>query len=314
MNRVSAGAWMAAGLMPVIVCSVVAQPLQFSPDNFLVTANGQMHEYTCAGDLVQTIDVPYPGGDRGTFEWIRDVTVLEDGRIAVFNGGFNPYLSILDPANGDWSHTTIPGWSAGAVIPFSSMATLGSKIFLTDSPTSGSGAPAGFISYDYETDTFVRIEGLIGQSWVGVGLDDKLYAEYPFTSTREIFTFDPDSLAPTGSIVLDRFRGFRGITATREGEIILTANDGLWKFGTDGFPIDYAFIDDQWLQDTELSPDGDLVFAGMNGVYVTDSDFNSPQLLIPFSDDDVARVALLTNIPEPSSVAGLLAMLLIRRR
>jgi hypothetical protein len=75
-----------------------------APGHVLVSANnylgGFIQEYSPSGSLVQSISVPYPGGARPATETVRDMSVTGEGRVAVFNGTFSPYLSIYDPGNG----------------------------------------------------------------------------------------------------------------------------------------------------------------------------------------------------------------------
>ena len=42
------------------------------------------------------IDIPYPTGDHPQTETVRDLVHMPDGNVAVYNGSFDPYLSIYD--------------------------------------------------------------------------------------------------------------------------------------------------------------------------------------------------------------------------
>lgn len=71
------------------------------PDDHWVAFGDQLVRYDSNGNVVLTLTIPAPSPPRPAFETVHDIQVLEDGRVAVFNGTDEGFLSIYNPSSTD---------------------------------------------------------------------------------------------------------------------------------------------------------------------------------------------------------------------
>ena len=132
-------------------------------------------------------------------EYARHVAYAEDGRVYVYNGTFDPYLSSYDPVTESWTHVTFPGWSTVANLTHGDIATFGPYVFVTDMTTFGEPADAahGVIRYDTRDGSWTRFATDIEPIHLNLGHDGLFYALYPGGSPagRTVDVYDPTSLA-----------------------------------------------------------------------------------------------------------------------
>ncbi|MFM7057242.1 MAG: S8 family serine peptidase [Planctomycetota bacterium] len=119
------------------------------PPNRVVAVGNELIFYDRQGaESGSRVPVPWPAGVRPTADTVRDVTIMEDGRIAVFNGANTVYVSIYNPGTGNWTHQLIAGATASTTdTGTGGIATSGSIIYISDLQT-GSGDPYGIVRYD----------------------------------------------------------------------------------------------------------------------------------------------------------------------
>ncbi len=119
------------------------------PPNRVVAVGNELIFYDRQGvESGSRVAVPWPAGVRPTADSVRDVTIMEDGRIAVFNGANTVYVSIYNIGTGNWTHQLIAGATASTTdTGTGGIATSGSVIYISDLQT-GSGDPYGIVSYD----------------------------------------------------------------------------------------------------------------------------------------------------------------------
>jgi len=96
--------------------------------SYLLTANDQIRGFDEAGSLTGTIDIEYPAGAYPATEHARDIVMLAGGNIAVYNGTFDPYLSIYNATTSSWSHHTMPGFSTVNNVSYGGIDVLGNNI------------------------------------------------------------------------------------------------------------------------------------------------------------------------------------------
>jgi subtilisin-like proprotein convertase family protein len=119
-----------------------------------------------------SITVPWPASIvRPTGQNVRDVTIMEDGRIAVFNGTSTVYISIYNSDLGTWTHQQINGATASAAdTGTGGITTTGPYVFVSDLETSA-GDAYGLIRYNVNTGAIDRFgtkslgDRLFGSSW-----------------------------------------------------------------------------------------------------------------------------------------------------
>ncbi|TWW09482.1 peptidase S8, partial [Planctomyces bekefii] len=142
----------------------------FSPDR-IVAVNNSLRFFDRQGQLKSTVTVPWPTGFRPANQSVRDVAVMEDGKIAVFNGTSTVYVSIYNPGDGSWTHQIINNASASAAdTGTGGLATTGSFVFISDLETSA-GDAYGLVRYDVNSGQIDRFgtqsfgPRLFGSTW-----------------------------------------------------------------------------------------------------------------------------------------------------
>jgi uncharacterized protein (DUF2141 family) len=195
-------------------------PSAFDPLNLLVATNNTLREYTTAGALVQSFDVPYPGG-RPVTESARDATVGQDGQAYVYNGTFSPYLSALNPVAGTWTHTTYPGWSTVNNGSYGGVGRYQQYVFASDMFTAG--APErGIIRFNTADGTAQRFADTIDFTYLTVGLDGQVYG----LTGYQVEIYNPNTLALVGTVTLPDYPDARGVAVDESGYIFTSDWDG----------------------------------------------------------------------------------------
>jgi hypothetical protein len=254
-------------------------PSAFDATDLLVITNNTLREYTTAGALVQSFDIPYPGGRPGT-ESARGVTVGQDGQAYVYNGTFNPYLSGLDPTAGTWSDTTYPGWSTVATVGYGGVARYQQYIFASDMNTAG--APEnGIIRFNPAEGTAVRFGDTRDFRTVSVGLDGNVYG----IESAQIDVYDPISLDLLRTLTVPSSPDPRGVAVDASGDIFTSDWNGyVYHFDASGNLINslnttplVGGLGINNLTNIGVSATGNLAITGDSGyVIYTDESFTSP--------------------------------------
>lgn len=118
------------------------------PADRVVAVGNTLVFFDSQGTETNRVPVPWPAGFRSPANTVRDVAVMEDGRIAVFNGVNTVYISIYNPGPQTWIHQLISGASALASDSGTGgLATSGPIIYISDLQTSA-GDPFGIVKYD----------------------------------------------------------------------------------------------------------------------------------------------------------------------
>ncbi len=143
-----------------------------SPNRLVAVENDLVFIDEFGDEVVGTrVTVPWPAGNRPLTDTVRDATVLEDGRIAVFNGVNNVHISLYSPSLGSWTHTLISGATASiSDRGTGGIAASGTNVYLSDLETSA-GDPYGLVQFDTVTGVVTRFglkmlgNRLFGSSW-----------------------------------------------------------------------------------------------------------------------------------------------------
>ena len=202
------------------------------PADRVVAVDNDIVFFDDTGAETGRIPVPWPSGRRSAADTVRDVAVMEDGRIAVFNGVDTVYISVYNPGPQTWAHRFISGATASTTdIGAGGLATIGSVIFVSDLQTA-SGDPYGIVRYDTAS--------------VGPGaitrIGNKSFGDRLFGSSwpkSDIFELDP----ATGSVVrtfTTPATTFGTSGAAFDGQFvwfITDTNDTLYKIDADSGAI-----------------------------------------------------------------------------
>ncbi len=136
--------------------TVTRSNTDIDPPNTFVTINNELREYDPTGAFVGSVPIPWPAGARPVGEDAHDAVFLQNGRIAVFNGTTEGYVSVYDPAGGTWQDFTIPGLSTdGADMGTGGITSVGNFVFVTDM-SSGSADPFGIVRLNLNNGTVTR--------------------------------------------------------------------------------------------------------------------------------------------------------------
>jgi hypothetical protein len=237
--------------------SHVALASPFSPGSrLLVFGDGLIGEFAPNGLLIQTIDVPYPGGRPAT-EIVRDITLNSDGTLSIYNGTFDPHLTIFDAETNTFTHRTFPGWSSDGNLSFGAIASFQQFVFVSDNSTFGDGGQdlvAGVVRFDRSGGPTLRHE-LPGPFELAMGLDGLLYVLA--TDTHTVHVLDPEAFVLLRTVVLTAGlfgpASVFGIAVNGSGEILGAANTGgLTRFDASGVIIES--VPGPGLHDLELDP------------------------------------------------------------
>jgi len=206
----------------LVVASMVNPALAKPPaeGSLLVGNNNELQEFTYDGVFVRSFAVPYPGGRPGT-EWTRDLTVDRDGQVNVFNGTFQPYLSVLNPRTGQWGHFSATGWAIINNVSYGGIATWGGYVYVGDQALDNT---EGVFRFDIDRGyTSEQFDGPGGYIDVVTGLNGLLYGLR--SDEMKVDERDPGNLEIRRTIALEK--AVRAVAINADGEIYGASWDGL---------------------------------------------------------------------------------------
>jgi len=261
-----------------LLCGSLEGQVPFTPDNLLVQSQApgslsfRIREFQLDGTEVQTIVPPLPPGSSD--QWHpRDIVVREEGRLHLYNGTFDPYLSTFDPGSNSWSHTTDPSWSTINNVSYGGIARFGDRIFVTNMSTAGNPT-SGVILFDLASATSTAFAGGLQAIDLTRGLDGKLWV----LTGLMAHAFDPTTLAPLGSVSMTAGSSdVRAIAVDAQGHFYTAAWTGvLAHLSPGGALIDSVNLGGS-LMDIDLHPDGRLaVGSRLDGAWLTDTQLTAP--------------------------------------
>lgn len=126
------------------------------PPNTFSVSNNQLSEYNYQGAFVQTRTIPWPTGVRPVDQNAHDVVVMEDNRVAVYNGNSQAWLSVLNQSSNTWQHIAVPELSTEiSVVGTGGISSKGPFVFLTDTKESAT-EDNGIVRVDVNTGVSTR--------------------------------------------------------------------------------------------------------------------------------------------------------------
>jgi len=244
-----------------------------SAGNILVsTADNILYEYTRAGVLVQQSNIPANVECCG---YARDLVVTDGGEIAVYNGTFEPILSIFDGSS--WSELSEPDWSTANNVSYGGIASAGEVVYTTDMYTGG-GPASGIVRFDLISGSAERFFDGTGYIDLNLGLDGKLYALR--NTYGDLDRIDPATMTLEASVDLGHSSSSRSIAVNAAGEIFMASwNGDVVRYDTNGVVLATLATGANDLTDIDLDPDGTLVIGSRFGqIVLTDENFTAPSL------------------------------------
>ncbi len=241
---------------------------ELAEDSVLVSSNNTLYEYTPQGALLSQLPIPA----NSLSEVARDIVVLEDGRLAVFNGTFAPELSIYNGSS--WESVSVDGWSVPNNLSYGGLAVRGDRVFLTDGFTYNGGEPQGLVIVNlaelssqrfFEADAYIDIT---------LGGDQLLYALK--NTYGDLNVIDPNSMEVVRSIDLGHTSSSRGVAASADGSIYMVSWNGyVARYDAEGGLLNSLQIGGN-LHDIDIDGTGRIIVGSRFGrVYLTDEALSS---------------------------------------
>lgn len=269
----------------------------FQGDSILIMSDNTLYEYSPNGMLISQIPIP----SNAENEKARDLTILEDGRLAVFNGTFYPELSVYNGTN--WQSFSVDGWSTPNNLSYGGITSIGNTVFVTDGYTGAGGEAKGLIAIDLDGGVSQRFIDTSDYIDITLGEDDLLYALK--NTYGDVDVIDPVTLAVMRSIDLGHTSASRGVTANAEGMIYMVSWDGyIGHYNESGALLNTLFIGGN-LQDIDVDSTGRIIVGSRFGqAYLTDETISTfSEILATSSNTFVSFVSPITT-PEPPILAG----------
>jgi len=235
------------------------------PQNILVSAETRIYEYAFDGSLLSEMEIPQSPGCCG---YGRDLVMLEDGRLALYNGTFEPILSIYDRENGLWSQMSLAGWSTVNSGTAGGIASADGFIYVTDMDTLH-GEAVGIVRFDPWNDRAERFLQDEEYEDVTLGLDGMLYCLRNEYGSLDVV--DPSSMTVTRSAALGHTSSSRAVAADEDGYIYLASWRGtLSRYSPGGEKLQSVVVDicdyNCNLADIDMATDGSILLGTTNGV------------------------------------------------
>ncbi len=236
-------------------------PNLLSTDTHLLTlAGNRIRFYNFSEQLTDTIWMPTR---ENSYYNARDLTVLENGLVAVFNGVFEPALSIYNSQYATWEHYQFEGWGIVNNGTYGGIDSLGTKVYLADMDLNGSDS--GILVFDTVSRSFVHYEG---NSYIdlSIGLDNKLYALTGYM----VDVYNPENMELLDSFAISQARA---LEADAEGNIYTASWDGkITQYSAQGIQLkvlnaqDYLGSDPYYYVNTSFY---DIEIDGQGSIYLT---------------------------------------------
>lgn len=182
---------------------------------------------------------------------------MDDGRIAVFNGVFNPNLAIYDPALHQWQQLTHPSWGIVNNVTYGGIDSFGDFVFVTDMGLSSSDQiNQGIIKFDLTDNTSTYHDGK-EYTDLSIGLDGQLYA----LANGAVDIYNPVTMELINSLAL---QDARAVVADSEGYIYLATWEGeILKYNSDGSLVNSLMIGG-WLYDMNINQRDEILLTDGN--------------------------------------------------
>ena len=256
-------------------------------------------EYQADGSSLQTITPEQAPGSTNLWN-PRDLVIGQDGLLYLYNGTFDPYLSILDPMPDDWSHITHDGWSTINNVSYGGIARAGDRVFVTNMSTAGQPS-SGVVVFDTAMGTSTEFASSLQPTDLNLGLDGKLWVLNGSTA----FAYDPASFASMGSVsIAAAGSDIRSLAVDADGNFyVATWGGNLARLAPDGSFMDSLSFGGS-LTDVDVSPAGLLaVGTRLDGAWLTDTSLSDPVQI-----ESNRWNSFVTFVPEPATLSALLIL------
>ncbi len=258
-----------------------ATAIPLTEGNLVFQSNNTIMEFTRDGQLVQSFPIPAPVPEWSISESARDIVVLNNSHIFVYNGTFDPYLSILDLTTDTWTHRKDPGMWTVNNTSYGGIAVNENYAFVTSTGPDYYN-PNGVVRFDLHSTASLAINADLFAIDLNLGLDNSLYVLTG--GGRDIIVYDPESMEQTGSINLYDILGHtnhRNIAVNAAGEIFIADSAGnVQKIDRDGNILKQTracgYGTSCWLYDIDVDKNGTVITNSRSGeIFIMNSDFEN---------------------------------------
>ncbi|WNC71968.1 PQQ-binding-like beta-propeller repeat protein [Thalassotalea psychrophila] len=231
------------------------QNILLTDTHFVTSYNQKLNFFNYDNELVDTVAIPQIQYDA------RDLKVLGDGRIVVYNGVFAPGMSIYNPQHHSWTTFHHLGWGTVNNGTYGGIDGFNNYVYVTDMQISGSTSQ-GVVRFNLSTGLS---EHFSGQNNIDltIGKDNLLYT-YDGYNVR---SYNPESMAEIKTITT--LNG-RSISVKANGDIyVATWNGDIYRYDTDGNQLDTLTLSDNNINgsfyDINIDSNGTFLLSNRNG-------------------------------------------------
>ena len=252
----------------VFVDNIIVKPLESFAEmevNSVVHKESTLLFYNHNNELVRKVNIPQLIGYVDT----KHLTILDDGRVAVTNGGNEPVLSVYTPKTHTWQHIEAPAWSQS--YKTGSLDAIGNRIITANSSTYDSPT-SGIVEFDLSNNSVRYVDVNEADEFI-LGLNDVVYG----LSNTEVRLYDSTDFSLNSSIALD---AVRAIAVDQYGNIYgLSSNDSIDKYDATGTLVKSLSLS-SYAVDIKIRESGQIAFIDSNGrVYLTSTELEDYSLL-----------------------------------
>jgi len=230
--------------------------------NIVTQRNNILYFYDYDKTLLRSVPIPVQMESNNA----RDIAVLDDGRVAVFNGSSAPVLSYYTPNTNTWQHIQAPSWSTTNGEEYSGIDAIGSRVLTTNMTVAGS-EQSGFVEFnlDSESVNYINGDSLIGLT---VGLNGFVYA----TDGTNINKYNPTTLALMSTFTVS---SARSIAVDENGYIYVLGWSNTLHYYDDAGTLLNSIEVGYSLYDIALGDRGELIVSDYYNTYAIDNALSS---------------------------------------
>lgn len=252
------------------LCFLVPLAANATTQHIFVSSDHILFEYDETGRLVQTKEIPATTGCCGQS---RDLVSTEIGNIAIFNGTFDPSLSVFNPNENTWYEQKVPGWMTFNNIYYGGIAAIENTIYVTDMGSYNS-TEKGIIAIHLDNHEISRYFTHQNYIDLALGHDGFLYALK--NSYGQVDVINPVTMEIVNSLSLGHTLAIRSLAVNHNGIIYAASSYGdVYVFHANGVIHTSHSSGLNDLSDIDLEPNGRIVMGSRFGkLAITDEFFS----------------------------------------
>lgn len=239
------------------------------PDNsevnsFYVSSQNYIYQYSYDGNLLNAKLIEGATSSANA----RDLIHLPADELAIFNGVFEPTLSVLSVDG--WNHKTIDGWSIANNGTYGGITADDNYFYLGDMSTAYAGSLKGLLRVTKDFSSTERYFDHYEFIDLTFGENGYLYALR--NTYGDLVVIDPKEMTIVAEVDLGHTSSSRAVTADSEGTIYMASwNGDISKYDAAGNLLESIDIDGS-LTDIDLQADRILIGTRAGDVHLLSTD------------------------------------------